>query len=279
MTSPPRVQRWSRVFTVEARHEYFANGICPGLVLRETPDTARAMVNLGLVRRDIAGGIAVFSDGTASADARDLEFFLETTDPAFHSYTEIEGLGGDAVLAFDSSRCAGPQPDGTCRLHAAPEASAADRLDPSVSGTAFVPGSRPVALVRIRVASPAQGAGLLAGVRHVIAFRARRRYWKYYVLGQEASEPPPSIRDADAQEEFEPAAPALLAGDRPAVTLRSKAPIALRERPAQRFQLRVRTPAGERVLVKRLAVATPHLLGKETIDGREVVVSEIYVNL
>jgi len=31
--------------------------------------------------------------------------------------------------------------------------------------------------------------------------------------------------------------------------------------------------------VKRLAVATPQLLGKETIDGREVVVSEIYVNL
>ncbi len=279
MSSPPRLLRWSRLFTVEVRHEYFANGICPGLVLRETPETSRAMVNLGLVRRDLAGGIAVFSDGSAPQDGFDLDFLLETTDPAFHSYTEIEGLAGAAALAFDSSRCAVPQLDGTCRLHIAPEASAADCMESGAARSGFKPGVPPVALVRIRATPPAEAASLLSGTRHVIAFRARRRYWKYFVLGQDASDPPPSIRDADMQEEFEPAVPALLAGDRPAVTLRSKAPIALRERPAQRFQLRVRTPAGERVLVKRLAVATPQLLGKETIDGREVVVSEIYVNL
>jgi len=173
MSSPPRLLRWSRLFTVEVRHEYFANGICPGLVLRETPETSRAMVNLGLVRRDIAGGIAVFSDGSAPQDGFDLDFLLETTDPAFHSYTEIEGLAGAAALAFDSSRCAVPQPDGTRRLHIAPEASAADCMEPGAAGPGFKPGVPPVALVRIRATPPAEAASLLSGTRHVIAFGAR----------------------------------------------------------------------------------------------------------
>lgn len=116
------------------------------------------------------------------------------------------------------------------------------------------------------------------GLDFHLTFRSRRTLWKYVVLGA-PSGVAPTIRDADGNVAFEPAGAAQVPGGREAVTLRSTEPIALRERGTQRFQLRAQTSAGERVLVKRLAVASPRQLGRDTVDGREVAVSEIYINL
>lgn len=278
MTAGRDLRRYARLFAVEVRHDFFESGVCPRVSLRETAASARRMHNLGLLRRDFEGGMAVFGDGTAAGEAVTLEFALDTTDRAFGQYTDLDGIGAGAVLGFDSAAAAAALPDGAIPLQKGGVVTAADVIEPADGGWE-IPSPPPLGLVRIHATVPAGGTGVEAGPRHLIVFRARSRFWKYYVLGREEADPPPSIRDDDEQVEFELTGPALLPGNRRAVTLRSKAPIALRDRPAQRFQLRVKTPVGERVLVKRLAVASPHLLGKETIDGSVVTVSEIYVNL
>jgi hypothetical protein len=60
--------------------------------------------------------------------------------------------------------------------------------------------------------------------------------------------------------------------------IRSAVPIALAERPRQRFQLRRGTGADARVLVARLPLASPAGLRREIVDGVLSDVSEIFVN-
>ena len=65
---------------------------------------------------------------------------------------------------------------------------------------------------------------------------------------------------------------------RTAHAVRSQEAIALQEAPAQRFQLRVREEGKERVIVKRLPVASAGQFHIEEHEGAPTWVSEIYVN-
>lgn len=274
------MQTWHRAFTIEARHTYFHDGRCTSVRFEPTGESRARCANLGLVCREAPGAIAVIraSDAPDATGAAPLVFRIVTDDRAFGSYTRLDGADTTSTLMFSSDRAAAPGDDGTRRLHAGAHVSAADRerLDaPALQGFVDSRDRAAPPLGFVSIALPPTAAA--DGDTWVIEFDARNTLWKYFVLG-----PPdaaPTIRDADGRIEFEPAAATVLPGNRRAVTLRSKVAIPLRERPTQRFQLRVATPAGERVLVKRLALGSPHRLGKDTVDGREVTVAEIYVNL
>ena len=58
----------------------------------------------------------------------------------------------------------------------------------------------------------------------------------------------------------------------------SSAPIALQERSPQRFQLRRQGTGADKVLIKRLPVASPSQINRETLGGVPTLVSEIYVH-
>lgn len=271
------LERWTPAFTLEARHAFFGDTPCPSVAFEPVEETRARLANLGLLCRDSPGTLTTFSsDRTGSDAAADLTFRLVATDAAFANYTRLDGADARSTLWFDTARAA-PSDTGTVhRLHAGATVAATDRValdTPSLLGSTTPRdlATPPLGFVRVRMnrGDPS--------TTWVIAFDARTTVWKYYVLG--ASDALPTIRDADGKIEFEPAAPTVLPGNRRAVVLRSKVPIPLRDRPTQRFQLRVATPAGERVLVRRLALASPNRLGKDTVDGREVTVSEIYVNL
>jgi hypothetical protein len=62
------------------------------------------------------------------------------------------------------------------------------------------------------------------------------------------------------------------------VAIRSRAPIALSQRSAQRFQLRSRQRSGDKVLVARLPVAAAQFLAREQIGGASRLVSEIHLH-
>ncbi len=271
------LERWTHAFTLEARHAFFGEAPCPSVAFEPVEETRTRLANLGLLCRDGPGTLTIFrSDRAGSDGAADLTFRLVATDAAFANYTRLDGADAHSTLWFDTATAA-PSDTGTGRrLHVGATVAATDRvaLDaPQLLGSTTPRdlAAPPLGFVRVRVH---QGD---PSTTWVIAFDARTTVWKYYVLG--ASDALPTIRDADGEIEFEPAAPTVLPGNRRAVVLRSKVPIPLRDRPTQRFQLRVATPAGERVLVRRLALASPTRLGKDTVDGREVTVSEIYVNL
>ena len=127
-------------------------------------------------------------------------------------------------------------------------------------------------VVSLRLAGDRSDVGRI----YRVELQARQAVWKYILVGDWTPEQP-FIVDLDGRDEFEPARPEIVAGGSPALSIRSLAPIPLQERSARRFQLRGRTDEVERVLVRRLAVASAAQWGPDTADSAAVPVSEIYV--
>lgn len=267
---------------IEIRHEFFDDGRARGLAIEPAPDTAKRLVNLGWLYRAEEGAMALLRpdpDERAGEDEIVLEFRLVATDRAFATFTDLEGWRIGRPYAFDTARALAPQVDGSRPLTRDGNVSSQDLTPdaPVVSPDAPVATGGALAHLVVRVA--ADDRAVAGGTQSFhLTFGTRRTHWKYLVLGAPAGATP-AIRDADGRIEFEPSGVAQVPDGRQAVTLRSTEPIALRERATQRFQLRAQSSAGERVLVKRLAVASPRNLGRDTVDGREVAVSEIYINL
>lgn len=274
---------------LEARCEYFADGLCRDLKFSLAPASAALARSRNLLLRETAAGITVYgasrgerADQSAANEELTLTIKVMPRDAGFANYADLDGRQMESVFRFDSTRAVANAQDGTLRLHAEPWAAAADRIPVTAPELAAVLDARerlapPLAVINLHLNTREVG-----GVRtYYIAFRARRTLWKYYVLGAAQTDAPLAIRDADGAIEFAaPAESSQSFGDnRRAVTLLSNSPIALQERPNYRFQLRANTPGGGKVLVRRLAVASPHQLAKEIVNGREVAVSEIYINL
>lgn len=274
-------QRGSLAFSIDVRHAYFddVGASVPVAWQLVEPPPAR-FSTLGLVVRVGHKGLSVFrSEGPGGdAAAADLVFRLTATDPAFSSYTDIDIADPDSTLWFDSATA--PAADGDSdtvrRLHVGATASAADRAArqalPLLRSTTQHASPALVGFVRIRWSSADP-----PGTAWLIAFDARAVVWKYSARG--ASGRVLSIRDADGQVDFEPATASPLPGHTDTVVLRSTVAIPFREHSSRRFQLMEATPHGERVLIDRLPAASPSALARETVNGRDLVVAEIDVDL
>lgn len=272
-------QRGQLAFSVDVRHAYFddVGASVPVAWQLVEPPPAR-FSTLGLVVRVGPKGLAVFrSEGSGGdAAAADLVFRLTATDPAFSSCTDIDIADPDSTLWFDGTTAPATDGDTARRLHIGATASAADRAArqalPLLRSITQHAAPALVGFVRIRWSSADP-----PGRAWLIAFDARAVVWKYSVRG--ASGRALSIRDADGQVDFEPAAATPLPGDTGTVVLRSAVAIPFRQRSPRRFQLMEATPHGERSLIHRLPVASPSVLARETVNGRDLLVAEIYVDL
>jgi hypothetical protein len=271
-------QRWQLAFSVEVRHAYFDDvGASAPLAWQLVEPSPAQFSALGLMYRVDNRGLSAFrSDGPGGEAAADLVFRLTAEDPAFFGYTDIDFADLHSTLWFDSTSAPATDGDTARRLHMGATVSAADRAArealPLLRSTTQHAPPALVGFVRIRWSSddPPRRAWL-------IAFDARAVVWKYSVRG--ASGRALFIRDADGQVDFEPATPALLPDNTDTVVLRSTAAIPFRQRAPRRFQLMEAIAHGERVLIKPLPVASPSALTKETVNGRDLTVAEIYVDL
>lgn len=274
-------QGWKRAFSIEVRHAGFddVGASVPVAWQLVEPSPARLSA-LGLICRDEHHGLSVFgSEGSGGDTTVDLLFQLTATDPVFFAYTDIDRADGDTTLWFDSTTA--PAPDGGSgsarRLHEGATVSAADRaardaLPLQRSITQHAPRSLLLGYVRIRWSS----ADPLA-TAWFIAFDARAVVWKVSVHG--AAGRALFIRDAEGQVDFEPATPTLAPGPTDTVILRSTAAIPFRQHALRHFQLMEVTPHGERLLIHRLPAASPSALAKDTVNGRELTVAEIDLDL
>jgi len=306
------------LFEVAVRHAFYAPAPCAGLRLTPTPASASKLRRIGALLRPTAEGVAAYVDASRlpalHAQAQDtdepLEFYLlgRSNDRDFASATA--GLAGaeGQVLLLDSATAQAPDAEGWRTLHAG-EFAGADSVvptwlpplgeTPATDTTQRIEGALPAAdrrvtpafVLRIRIeavpAAPvttvdtapatATWAAQALGRRWCLALQARATHWKYLMPADWEAQAP-QVVDLAGQIGFEVPRSESLADGRTALAARSHSPITLHQRPRQRFQLQAQMPAADKVLVKRLPVASAGQLHMETIDGVRTLVSEIFVN-
>lgn len=282
------------LFSVGVEHGFFSDGLWRHVRFVPAADSQALMNRAGFLIRNTLNGIELYYDqGRTGA----LELFLEEADgnlsfgfkvyvddEAFKNYSEAFLSAPDALPYFESGRGV---PDGDrIRLHRAKQVSAKDMAPIESASFSGLLGSRdlrvpPAFAVKI-VFRQGRGASLektleAGPARYFLRFGPRQTYWTYYLLGPFADKGV-SIVDLDEGIGFEPLGPVSLSDERPALAFRSMAPIPLGQRSARRFQLREVGSGNGKVLVRRLPVAAASQVDRQTIGGKVVSVSEVYVN-
>jgi hypothetical protein len=289
-TLPP----WVPLFDVQVRHEFYAPGPCQGLSLTPTPESLRRLARVGAVLRPTAAGCAAFVPGDrlpmlqamAGDDIDPLLFDLigRSRDLDFAGATT--GLSAEGrTLMLCSLRAQPPQEDGWQLLHAGPLADAgAGESVPTLPLLQSLPAAErrmpPLFVLRLHVepgdGTPQDWAAQALGRRWRVAFGARRTFWKYLLPPEWAPQQPQVVDTAGLTGFYPPASEELVDG-RTALAVRSRSAIALTRRPAQHFQVLAGAPRADKVLVRRLPVASAGQFGKAEIDGVQTLVSEIPV--
>jgi hypothetical protein len=270
---------------IDVGHGFYAGGRCPGLRWVPSADTAAWLRASGAVVRESESESALALYGTAQALAMDpaavLAWQLHVVDSDFATATDDPAQRPAELLYLDADLAVPDVHDGPAvsawRLHAGPTVSADDvrPLTWPLVAQALQPAQRrmpPLALLRVPLAALAPPPVVFR-----LQLAARATVWKYCLHG-DWPEPALQVVDLADEAEFDAPAPDRLDNGRPMVAIRSRAPIALSQRSAQRFQLRSRQRSGDKVLVARLPVAAAQFLAREQIGGASRLVSEIHVH-
>ncbi len=282
------------LFSLEVEHSYFSNSVCRGLHIGPSTQSALLLERSGCLLRRTDRGVMVLFDASASeamrlraSDALEpfcVHFLAHAQDPAFANYTDGEFGSSQSVLLLDSRRAVLDE-SSRWRLHAGASTSAAD-VRRFASARAAKPLSQrerheqPHFMVSVRVCPSDLPQTAQQAKRYYCRLPARSTIWKYYLFGDLAEAPyNVQVVDLGQANEFDAAVSERLPDGQSVLAVRSCAPIALQERSSQRFQLRQRGAGADKVLVKRLPVASPSLLHRETLGGVPTWVSEIYIHL
>jgi hypothetical protein len=276
-------------------HGYFSDGLCQSLTYVPSSDANTVIKNTGLLIRYVKNGVRVFYDENNSESLQlyagdpeeplSLGFKVFSTDPFFESYTEPTVHKEDTILYFDN-RGVDIDSDGKYRLHDEEYVSEADfqRLhSPSIEKHLSKRDIlvRPAFIVNINTCDKEGGLfddqSGVTSKSYYLRFQTRQTYWKYYLLGDLATEGS-IIVDLGNETEFESIGEESLADRTEAWTFRSKTTLPLRERPEYRFQLKETNSRSGKVLIKRLPVASASQISREVVDGEEAFVSEMFIN-
>jgi hypothetical protein len=281
------------LFSVEVEHGFFPGAVCRGLRFVPTPAAAARLERARCLLRSTDRGVLVLHDAGAApvlqalAGAVDeplrLDFLVRATDPLFANYTEGLASTLTALPMFDTEHAL---PDGErWRLHTGASAGPADlqRLDAPRATALLARQERlapPAFTVSITVSAADAAAPPPQGKRYFCRLQARTTVWKYCLFGTwvEANDDPVQVVDLAQGWRFEPAVAERLADGQEVLAVRSSTRIPLQQRSDRRFQLRQRSGGADRVLIKRLPVASARQLSRETVGGEPTLVSDIYVH-
>lgn len=285
---------YSLLFDFDVKHDYFANHKAVSVRFEPHSETAKLLKSLGLIERRRDNGIALFfEEGQREAlrlyaedEQEPLQFVYKAyvDDPLFERYTTPMPNRSGKVLRFknDLPRQALSEdvvihPDD--RVSEVALASIETLQDDGLL-TARDGLLKPSFLLQLAANAESglrDDEGVFNGPHYMIHFAATQSYWKYFLLGDIAKRDA-YIVDLSEQVEFEPSGEEALANQQIALTYVSKEAIAMQQRSECRFQLRESSFGGGKVLIKRLPVASANQVGRGQYHGKEVVVSEIYVN-
>ena len=279
------------IFRVSFSHAFFADGALRSLRIVPVRACHDMLRRAGLLLRAQEDGIAAYGDEQAverlrlhiAEDGAPLRMAFQVffTDPHFFEYTAPAWPKGK-LLFLDTAHAVADEA-GHQLLHAAPcvpESAFVDRdhadLEPILgkSSSAWTPAPD---MVLQAVVSSALLDAAEPGQRHFhVCFDAASTHWKYCLFG--AGEVQAGIVDLAGEVEFDHYADVNIADDRRAHVFLSKRAIPMREVSPSRFQLRAASPAGDKVLIKRMPNASVGKRFRESRDGNEILVSEIFIN-
>jgi hypothetical protein len=257
------MQRYLSFATLDVRHDYFADERARHLVFQPHAQTAAFLRRFDMLWR---------GDGSSLAIS-----VAESQLPGMWS----ERMDGDAprLLCFDVRST-----DAACAYYTDTAITAAqvesDAVLPAPLLALKAGAAAPLATVGLPLAAADQADfaawAAALGTTYRLRLRSRSTIWKYLMTGDWHGRRL-SIVDQRGEVAFTEPAPESLPDGQRALAARSTTPIALRERPPQRFQLRDVSEAPERILISRLPGATPARLWRETVRGEPTAVSEIFV--
>jgi hypothetical protein len=284
-------------FFVTAKHPYFVNEKCRGLLWEPSGPTRHAMANMGMLFRSDSTGMTVYHDrrrnealallaGRVDADSPRFYFKAYAKNPYFFNFTNLPDLQANRLRYVDNSRAVAEK-NKEIRLHK--RAVVSDRDSALMSSlwddgvlTAKDLGSLPLCVIHIRPVgyknSPYDAMGKVRTRSYRICFDQRRTYWKYYVFGPLATQKI-FIEDADNQCGFNKMEASEVSSQGPSVAFISKTPIPLRQKPHHYFQLKLHGPHTDKVIIPKLPAAPVNILHREKRGSGTVYISEIFIHL
>jgi len=282
------MQAFPLLFALEVVHGYFADPRRCRLSFQPDAASADWLARAGAVIRPLNNALQVYyaaGDGrpprAQTGEATALNFAVRALDPLFGLYTDglaaTDGIapGSAPALVFDSAGAIQDGAGGAWLMGPSPPPA------PAPAGNGL--NVRPDFQVTLRLAGDLSDAGRL----YRVALSSRATVWKYLLTGDWAEDRPcavdasPANGAAPAKATFDPPGPAeTLADGRPALAIRSTAPIPLAERPGRRIELWSRTEAGgqDRVLIRSLPAAAAANLALEDPADPASLVCEIFVS-
>lgn len=275
------------LFSIEIKHVFFTGEACLNLDFIPSLRSQKRLDRIGLLTRGTENGIHVFYDSGQSdvlqyeVDDPDEPFSFQyrvfSRDPFFKNYTDVSSHKTDALFYFDGGNAR--EEAGFYRLHEAEYVSEVDfqSLDAPMFSEVLTKKDRLVKPVCVLDIPVSQGEFKGKPKHYTVKFDSRKTFWKYYVLGDFVDKKP-YIADLNHETEFEFGGTESLPGNRTALVFRSRSSIPLREKLDVRFQLKAQNGGNGKVMIKRLPVASASQIATETINGKESVISEIYVN-
>jgi hypothetical protein len=258
------MQSYRLFATIDVQHDYFADGGARHLVFRPHADTSAFLHRFAMLVR---------------ADGRSLSISV--------AESQLQGIwsermeeGKPRALRIDVHST-----DAACVYYTGTVNSQPGTSDTDVQPAPLLPVRPSPAAPLATVALPIDATGsddfttwtAALGTPYRLCMQSRSTIWKYLLTGDWRGRTL-SIVDQRGEVGFTTPAQEQLPNGQPALTVHSTTPIALRERPPQRFQLRDVTDAPERVLIARLPGAVPQRLWRETVHGESIAVSEIFVH-
>ena len=287
--------KFNLLFSAEIEHLFFSDRCCRHLEWVPSASSHQLIADIGLVYRKYAEGIYFFYDQNnldalflAADDSREpLHLFIKAhaKDPKFMNYTQCPISNEGTVLYFDNLR-AKPKARHRITLNQERYVSDKDRKKITTGSIASNLSKQdkliaPTLILDIFIdQSPTGILGKPPNInpkRYVIRFKNRETYWKYFLLNDFAKDNL-YIEDVNNQVKFDKPCAAELPGGRDAFFIRSTSPLPLVEAHQEHFQLITKNGGNDKILMKRLPVASADRLSRDTIDGQDAAVSEIFIN-
>ncbi|HEX7817325.1 hypothetical protein [Dyella sp.] len=258
------MQRYRILARVDVSHDYFADGDARGLRFTPQADTATFLKRFDMLLRSDSRSLVVsveesklpgiWSERQEGEAIRSLCFDVHSVDPSSAYYTDVADTGESSAEEGGIR----PVPLLEPRAQLSPPLAIMGLPLLSSPDIGFDDWTKEQSHYRLRLIS-------------------RRTIWKYLLVGEWRGRTL-SIVDQRGEVQFTPPQAERLPDGQTVLVARSTVPIALQERPTQRFQLRDVTEAPERVLISRLPGAQPQRLWREMLGGQPTTVSEIFVH-